>query len=355
MKPLIQKITPFDAGNEYTFNIVWTGTIPNANEIIIYDADSLAEVYRKKIETHSLTHTITPKTLHNGKQYIVQCYIYDTEDVQSELSDKLNFRTFTTPIFESVLKTESTIDTSSVTMNVIYSQAEGEKLAMYKFMIFDSTHTLLQETDTFYDTTNISYTFKGLDNKSDYYLLCTGSTINGMEISTGEIHVTVSYKDPSDYAKFLVETEPSKGWNKWYTNIVIVSYRGEETYTYVNDEEGNAEYIDLTDKSIYYGNDGSFSIPEDATIIISGKGLFKTDTIFKCYDAQTFDDLTIQSYVYDDRSIRFKLVVKNGLNSYIIYSDALCLDSVDIDETELVIEINKNNGLYNIKLYIKEV
>ena len=350
MKPILQKISPFDASYPHTFTIIWSGTIPNANELIISEADTGTQVegYDKKIESHSLIREIPAKTLENGKQYVVQCYVYDSDDIKSEISDKIQFRTFTTPTLSSNIENNSVINSSSVLMKINYFQPEGEQLSLYKFSIYNSNNSLLYETDDLYDTDNISYSFNGLDNNEHYYLECTGSTINGMSVSTGKIHVLVKYKELSDYSRFLVECDRANGWNKWYTNITIISYRGEETFTYINKDE-EPEYVDLSNKSLIYGNDGSFTIPNDATIVINGKGLYKTDTIFECYDSETFNHINVNSIVYDDGTLRFKLISENGLNNYIIYSEPLVFGN----NQDVSIEIIKKSNLYSINAYIK--
>lgn len=347
MKPTIQKISPFDVTCGCTVNIIWAGGIPKSSKIIICDADSLEVIYEQEI-ANKLEHEIPANIegMKNGKQYTIQCYVTDTSNI-SEISDKVQFRTFTTPSFIGEIQDindSGEIGTASVTMNVTYSQEEGESLGLYKFYLYYKSDKY--ETPIFYNTEKISHTFNGLDNGAKYKLQCIGSTVSGMEVKTELFEIIVNYKSPDDYARFMVENEPDKGCNNWYTNIVIVSYRGEEKFTYTMDEEGNPEYIDLTDKSLYYGNDGSISIPNDCSIIISGKG-FKSGTIFDCMDSQTFEHLTISAYIYDDNQIRFKLMANNGLNDYIIYSKPLLFHV----ERNFVIEIKKKGILYSINSY----
>lgn len=358
MKPTIQKISPFDANNAYSVNIIWTGSsFIGHNEIIVSEADTLNIVYEKKLETHKLSHEIPAGTLGNGKQYVIQCYVYYEEsgvEKKSDISDKVQFRTFTTPSFVATiqdLNDKGEVTTASATVKVMYSQSEGELLSFYRFYLYEGD-TIKDDTSVIYDVEDIVYSFSGLDTNTEYQVQCIGSTVNGMEVKTELLTFVVNYQNPDDYAKFIVEPEPDKGWNAWNTNIVIVSYRGNEKFTYLPDEDDNPQFIDLTDKSVYYGNDGSISIPNDCTIIIEGKG-FTSDVIFDCYDSLTFEHLTISSYIYDDAYIKFKLTANNGLNDYIIYSNTLDLNLFD-DEPELVVEVKKKENLYNLKLYVRK-
>ena len=51
------------------------------------------------------------------------------------------------------------------------------------------------------DDYDISYTYKGLDNNTVYYVRCIGVTVNGMELDTGYVEITVKFENPNTYAR----------------------------------------------------------------------------------------------------------------------------------------------------------
>ena len=71
-KPIVNKITPFDAATEKTVSFSWNGSQSYANRFIIYHADTMDIVYDRKISTFPHTHTLPASTLTNGKKWAAQ-------------------------------------------------------------------------------------------------------------------------------------------------------------------------------------------------------------------------------------------------------------------------------------------
>lgn len=98
-KPIVNKITPFDAEMDKEIGFTWNGSQSYANRLIIYNADSMEKIYDKTITTFTHSHTIPAGTLKNGKQWIAQSQTFDVDHLESGLSDKRYFQTFKTPLF----------------------------------------------------------------------------------------------------------------------------------------------------------------------------------------------------------------------------------------------------------------
>ena len=50
-KPIVNKITPFDAEMDKEIGFTWNGSQSYANRLIIYNADSMEKIYDKTITT----------------------------------------------------------------------------------------------------------------------------------------------------------------------------------------------------------------------------------------------------------------------------------------------------------------
>lgn len=90
-KPIVMKITSFDANKPYEITLSWLGNRAHANRIIIYDNQTNKLVFDDMVSSFALKHTIPAYTLTNGKKYVIQAQIYDVENIPSPLSDKVLF------------------------------------------------------------------------------------------------------------------------------------------------------------------------------------------------------------------------------------------------------------------------
>ena len=351
MKPVVKQIIPFDADNEHKIEFSWAGSRVYGHKIEIYDNETNEKVYPltddEEFTTYALYHTLPAETLINGKKYSVQVSVRDYQEVYSEWSDKYSFKVFSTPefIFENITEENKQFTSSSVTARVKYLQKEYEDIGSYKFYLYDSNNNVLQISDTKYERDEINYTYKGLDNNTFYYIQCIGVTANGMPIDTGKVKIFIKYENTSIYARFFAENDVQHGGNKWSTNIVLIDYTGNKTFEYVDND-----YIDLTNDKIYYDN--GYTIPNDGAIIISGKSFYKNNNhILSIYNKDSIYQINLYSYIHDDTTLRFKLVVNNMINNYILYSKPMIFTNDD----NIEIRVKKNNDVYSIETYIEGV
>lgn len=253
-KPIIKTITPFDATTSYTVDFIWTGSMAYNNRMVIYNADTMIKVYDHTYSSNHyvLNHEIPAGTLQNGLKYAVQIAVIDQKGKASEFSDKYFFSAIATPLFyfdgliasEQVEYGENLIETQSYTATLIYDQIGNEPIASYQFFLYSSVKQLLDSSKVFQNTTDLKYTYRSLESNTNYYLRATGYTKKGIPLDTGYVIITVSYMNPSLYARMYATPNPKIGTVDYYSNIVdIESDRPSEEYAF------NDGYIDLTESN----------------------------------------------------------------------------------------------------------
>lgn len=339
-KPIIQKIQPFDATKDYEITLSWTGNRAHANRIIIYDNDTNNVVFDDMVSSYALKHTIPAYTLQNNKKYTIQAQTYDTENIPSALSNKVLFYTFATPDFYfEDLSENSVISNSSFTATIHYYSDDWEDISKYVFYLYDASKKQLLESNEMTDDYDISYTYKGLDNNTVYYVRCVGVTVNGMELDTGYVEITVKYENPNTYARIYATPLPSQGCIQVATNLIIIQYNGTDSFEYIDG------MIDLRDKTLYY--DEGFLIEDDFTVIIRGINLWQNAELFKMSNGNL--GFTLSSHIYNEGKLRFRLLVPNGVSHYLLYSEEQVFDNKDM----VTIAIRRKNNVYQLKVFVE--
>ena len=263
-KPIINKIQPFDANRPYEISLSWNGNRAHANRILIYDNGTNNLVFDDTVSSFALKHIIPANTLTNGKKYVIQAQTYDVENIASPLSDKVLFYTFETPDFYfNNIPENGKVTNASFSASIYY----------YSSYLYDSTKKQLLESNILNDSFDISYNYRGLENNTFYYIRCLGVTVNGMELDTGYIEISVKYENPNTYSRIYSTALPSQGCVQIASNLIIIQYNGTESFEYPNG------MIDLRDKTLYY--DEGFLIEDDFTVIIRGLNLWQNADIFK--------------------------------------------------------------------------
>lgn len=338
-KPYIQKITPFDADKDYEISLSWTGSRAHANRIIIYDNDTNNILFDDTVSSFALKHTIPAYTLTNGKKYVIQAQTYDVENLPSPLSDKVLFFTFETPAFYfNNLPENHRITNASFSASLTYHSPDWEDISTYVFSLYDSTKKLLLSSSPLTDSFDISYTYRGLENNTVYYIRCTGVTVNGMELDTGYQEISVKYENPNAYSRIYSTAIPSQGCVQVATNLIIIQYNGTEAFEYPDG------MIDLRDKTLYY--DEGFLIENDFTLLIRGTHLWQNADILKMSSKKA--SLTLSSHIYSGGKLRFKLLVPNGVSSYLLYSKEQVFENEDM----VTIAVRKKDNIYQLKVFV---
>lgn len=351
-KPIIKPITPFDATDGVRLTAIYNGDQPYYNRVIIQDANTLTTVYARTVSTRAAEHYVNPDytgsvvatgdvgyALINGRRYVATIQFYDRNLDAGAVSDKASFLTRTTPIFYfDGLNSGDTVNNASLQLDLIYEQNEYEKLLNFRFYIYDNMKELLQQTEIIYDTTAMSYTFRGLENTKTYYVRAEGTTVNGIPLDTGYIEVYIWYENPSVYARMYVENNPSTSGMEYFTNFrLIESDEDPDSFEY---DDG---WIDIIGKKLTYSS--NFKIEGDATWFIRAKNMDRVGDILVCYnDTQSFRLTSIRS---ENGGYRYKLIVPNEAYNYILYSEEFMVGYSDI----INVWIRRINNVYTLKVF----
>lgn len=343
-KPIIKSMSPPDATKSFDIGFVWNGDRAYYNRVVITDNKTNEVIYDNKLQTFNLYQTIPANTLTNGGVWIVQISVFyknpsnTNKYLESELSDKYIFRTLTTPTFSFAdldASADNSVTTSSYQAQIYYSSVESEQVESYMFSLYDVTKKFLFETDRFTDSSNITYTYRGLDNLTDYYIRCRAVTRYGIELDTGLVRIHVKYQNPSTYSRIYATALPTRGCIEVGSNLIVIQYNGTDEFEY------NDSFINLTNKTLYY--DDGWTITDDFTVILKMQYMEYGQLIRL---TNGVNDITVTARVYADGNTRFKLTASNGINKYILYSSAQKINYED----KIVLGIHRKGELYAMKV-----
>lgn len=305
------------------------------NQIVFEDTQNTAST-QFNLEADSIDVTTY------GTQYYIQVRVTEMDDTKSAWSD-IRFATFiTTPTFQFSNILENTVlKQSYFNASLLYYQLENELLHDAVFYLYDSSKNLLLASPSIYDVSNLEYNYNGFVD-GIYYFRAKGETVHGYKVDTGDVKIIVDYVTPETFSNFYLVNDYPNGQIRYESNIISIDYHGDETFDF---KDG---YIDLTEKTLIY--DRGFRVDDDCTFIIKGKDMYRSGIyFFELLDEQKKYGFRITSYIYDDESIRYKLVATNGLDNYILYSAPIAkLEPEDL----VAFWIRKENNIYSFKVYI---
>ncbi len=340
-RPIIKKILPFDADKEQDIFLAWTGSRAHANRIIIRSNETNEVTFDDTISTYELRHTIPAGTLTNGKSWTMEALVYDGENIASASSEKVLFYTFKTPDFDfKDIPQNHQINSASFTASISYHSQDWENISSYVFYLYDSTGKQLVKSNTMHDIFNIAFTYRGLENNTAYAIRCTAVTVHGMILDTGLKDIQVKYENPNTYARIYTTALPEQGCVQVASNLIVIQYNGTDHFSYEN------SMIDLIGKTLCY--DEGFLIEDDFTVIIRGKNLWQTADILKMKNDGP--GLTLSSRIYTDETLRFRLLVPNGVCSYLLYSDEQIFTANDM----VTIVLRRKSNLYQLKVFVEK-
>lgn len=338
-KPIVNNVYTFDATTEHIFEFTYSGNQPYKNRIVIINSSTNATVLNEITETMKFIHTVSANKLTNGTSYTVQFSVIDEDGNESSLSDKVFFTCYTTPtITFNDLSTvnQNNINAASYNATVSYSQAQSRSLQEYKFMLYDATgSTLLRESDVTYFSTgeSISYNFKSLENDTLYHIRCIGTTVDDVDIDTGLVEIFVSYSVSNSYSTFYLKNNRLGGYIQANTNIVSIDGIPNGNYS-ISDG-----VLTVIDGSVSYVN--GFIVNGDETLAVKVRNCDNGACIVK--QTNGIDTVGIYHYKYETYDY-FKLVVTNGLEKYILYTDRITISSNEF----VSIYVKRHDNLYSI-------
>lgn len=230
-KPIIKTFAAPDATKPFTVGFVWNGERAYYNRVMISDNKTNAVKYDQKIETYNLYQTIAANSLTNGGTWVVQVSVFyrnpnnTTEFIESELSDKVLFVTRTTPTFSFAdldPTGENKVGVANYQASIAYYSKENEPITDYYFYLYDASKKFLFKSDRFTDQSNLTYTFRSLDNMTNYFIRCQAITHHGIELDTGLVMIHVKYMNPSTYSRIYATPIPDRGCIEVGSNLIVI-------------------------------------------------------------------------------------------------------------------------------------
>lgn len=337
-KPIVNKINTYDAVNDCVVTFSYVGNQPYKNRLVIIDTLTNDVILDETIDNMKFTHTIAASTLTNGVSYTAQISVFDENDNESDLSDKVFFNCYTTPVFEienlSIVN-PNTILSSNYNASAIYSQEQSRALKTYQFCLYDANKIELSKSDIIYYNSNndVSYQYKGLENNEIYYVRCIGETVDNVYVDSGYYEILASYIISNTYGSFNVENNENNGYIQCNTHIVFSDGETEDDITI---EDG---YADLIGKSVTYKE--GIVLDGDYLIGLKIKNPVRDELLYR--GTNGLYDVSLYNHMYEDLHY-FKLVVDNGMDNYILYSKRFKL----VDGQSVSAYITKKNNLYQL-------
>ena len=342
-KPILYAVSPFDADKDHTFKFKYSGNQAMGHVIVIKNNSTSAVVYEhdeaNPVASQVLEHKLAGGTLANGVTYSVQIAVIDNKGVMSEYSTAVVFVCLATPVFEFVTPTANQeVNNIVLEIKLDYSQTQGEVLNSYYVVLYDTNHQLIHQSETFYDTAELSYTLNGLENGKTYFVKAFGETIRGIKIETVDVQFTVEYIQPSTFSDVQVENNWLAGSITVKSNLILV----EGKY------DGEAVYID-NDK-IYLMNgtsvvfDEAFTIGSDFSLQLKIDDFNAGQPILSMgHGAITM--IICKGLMYSSKAGKHcvQLIAKTGQYNHIIRSNYFTGKNI-------IINLRRTNGLFSLNV-----
>lgn len=326
VQPIAQSVPAFDAKNDNTFTFVSNGgNQVVANKIVIRNNDTNTIVYENKITSYKFEQTVPANTLENGIYYNFYFTTFDINGEESSKSNVIPFKCFTTPIVEITnIPLNGIINSSNFTVNVKYSQEQGEIIDFAKIILFNQLGDKIFESENIYNTSTppltFNYPLKGLEDKTTYRVMAKVITINRTVVESEKKLFTTQYFTPELSSLIELENNCEKGYVKIKNNFYIV------------DSESNPPSIGTNPK---YLKNGKLYLDEEGTWIDWNSG----------YNIQ--NDFTLRLFVENPKVNKNICTLKNKNGDYIILKIIEDYPYLSYDK-KYCLELNSFN--HNIKI-----
>jgi len=292
-------------------------------------------------------HTIAPNILTNGTCYNAELQVFNKENIASSMSNRIVFYCYTTPVlrFTNIVENQI-IRSSSYIPTLEYTQNEGELLNEYQVILYDIHHTQVYQTGILYTLENMKAHISNLSDNAKYYLRAVGKTLNGMDVDSGYIPISVEYIHPSLYAIVSLENNPVKKHIKIQSNIIpIEGIITPEPAIYINEKA-----IDLTaDGTNVVFNDG-FCIEDNFTLEYKDCGFKNTQCLLLLTEGNKKIELFYREGKFSGDINQKAYTWLKVTDRTTIYISASELIDIPLPTELLHIWIRRINNLYDVKM-----
>ena len=349
MQATIYSILPFDALIGGIIKFSWKGNQAFKNRCIIKKNETNETVYDKTIESFKYEHNIdlSVATLVNGEKYSVFITVFDKDNVESDLQ-ALGESLFClkTPSFTFTNITDGqVISASSYTFSLAYSQENNELLDSWSISLYTTAHTVLATSGTKYNTDDISHTFSGFSNKNAYSVRAVGKTVNGLDVDTGYINISVTYSIRDVFSLLEPTNIAEQGAIQIRSNIVSSEGHPEKDVTFIG---GNA--VDLRDNVLRYTEGYEFK-GDFSFVQVFYNIQFNEEVLTMTAQDPTALTLSviyrIGNFETSTRRACYELNIKSYNSKMVLYSNIIDLPA---DDDKIGLCIYRSNGYYNIEI-----
>lgn len=345
--PILHSTIPFDRSEDYSFFFSYSGNQSFANELLISDNETGEVVYNKMSNSFALNHLVESDSgLVNGKTYTAKIRVYyknnasDTALVTTEYSSPIVFTCLAAPSFSIKNMSDGQVVQNQIfTVELDYSQEQGEKLDSFYFELYDANRQVMMTTDMIYDVSSLSYTFQNLTNKQTYYVAAFGQTIAGIPVQTKRVLFYIEYNLPEIFNVLTAENNRMPGTITVNSNVIVVegSYDGQEKYI-DNDKINLMDGVPVIYEEAFKIN-GEFSVQmlvndfrEHQPIFILGENKDIVLTVVPGIKDTEYEEMY---YV--------QVKCKNGPFCHIIHSNYF-------NKTTIMINLRRTNSLFSIEV-----
>lgn len=230
VKPIAQSKNAFDATRAETFYFIANGGDQVVkNTLVITDQQTFSVVYQNTVESYQLQQTVPENKLDNDRYYNYYFITYNINGEESEMSNRMPFYCFSQPYF--VFKNmpyDNIIKTSNYQFQFQYSQIENqmELLDFAIIKIYDGANKLISTSDKIMGSSDLSniYTYQvdGLEDNSVYKIEIIGTTVNGMDVTTGLIEFYVQYELPYLPSALSLYNNCKNGYVTIQSNFIVL-------------------------------------------------------------------------------------------------------------------------------------
>lgn len=252
-RPTLLATSAFDATESHTlyFTVSSGSDQVVATRLVVRNNTSNAIVYDSgKVSNFNTQVTIPANALTNGVYYNAVLYTYNVAGETSVPSISIQFWCYTKPIIRFAnIPTGNIIANSSFNFEFEYNQEQGELLNQYSLSLYSASHALISTSGALYTESSAvpysgNYTFTGFENATTYYVKIDGITVNGTEITTGLVQITVTYKRPDLFVLMELNNNCQDGYITIKSNFVYIEGKGNpDPPKYIDNKE-----VDLTAK-----------------------------------------------------------------------------------------------------------
>lgn len=351
--PILNDIKTFNATKDYTFtfNVIGGNQVVGNNLVIERISDNV-EVYNQSQETFNFKHTLPAYTLTNGVNYRAKIRTKDINNNWSSFSTTLLFWCYSEPnlhISTIDYDNQNRVYNQTVLFETIYSQAEGEILQSYRYLLYNENKDLLKSFPEQYadGSQPLTQEIAGLENGVLKYLEVKTLSPSGNVGTTGLVPFKPFYIAPKLTVTLTPENLPEQGAIKVNANIIqiilkLYDHHGNQINP-MDVEYIDGEWIDMN------------RIDYDRLIADEGFNIFQSNFLLQlwCKDLPE-DEVFLTLYTEQGRIEMFKLNNRIRVYKYIDNLDFQGYFASNeftlLDGQEMMIYMKQDNHLIDLQV-----